>query len=48
MEQTAEGRMTRKKFDEKYESWKNHASYGNCHRLIKSMDGFVEKLFING
>lgn len=43
-----EGRMTRKKFDEKYESWKNHASYGNCHRLIKSMDSFVEKLFING
>ena len=44
----AEGRMTREKFDEKYESWKNHASHGNCHRLIKSMDCFVEKLFING
>jgi hypothetical protein len=23
-------------------------SHGNCHRLIKSMDSFVEKLFING
>lgn len=42
------GQMTRAKFDEKYASWKNHASHGNCHRLIESMDSFVEKLFING
>ena len=44
----AEGRMTRKKFDEKYESWKNHVSYGNCHKLVESMNCFVEELFING
>lgn len=44
----ASGQMTRAKFDEKYASWKNHASHGNCHRLIESMDSFVEKLFING
>ena len=43
-----EGKMTRQKFDEKYESWKNHASHGNCHKLIKAMDSFVEELFING
>lgn len=40
-----EGQMTREKFDEKYNSWKNHASHGNCHKLIKSMDGFVNELF---
>lgn len=44
----ASGQMTRAKFDEKYASWKNHASHGNCRRLIESMDSFVEKLFING
>lgn len=43
-----EDKMTRQKFDEKYESWKNHASHGNCHKLIKAMDSFVEELFING
>lgn len=39
------GKMTRKKFDEKYNSWKNHASHGNCYKLIQSMDLFVAKLF---
>lgn len=39
------GKMTRKKFDEKYTSWKNHASHGNCHKLITDMDKFVESLF---
>ena len=43
-----EGKMTRQKFDEKYESWRNHASHGNCHKLIQAMDSFVEELFING
>ena len=39
------GKMTRKKFDEKYASWKNHTSHGNCYKLICSMDKFVESLF---
>lgn len=39
------GKMTRKKFDEKYASWKNHASHGNCYKLLCSMDEFVESLF---
>lgn len=39
------GKMTRKKFNEKYEAWKNHASHGNCYKLITSMDTFVETLF---
>jgi len=40
------GKMTRKKFDEKYASWKNHASHGNCYKLISSMDQYVESLFV--
>lgn len=40
-----EGKMTREKFDEKYNSWRNHASHGNCYKLICSMDEFVESLF---
>lgn len=42
-----EGKMSREKFDEKYNSWKNHASHGNCYKLICSMDEFVESLFTN-
>lgn len=40
-----QGKMTRKEFNEKYEAWKNHASHGNCYKLICSMDKFVEELF---
>lgn len=41
----AAGKMTREKFDEKYASWKNYASHGNCYKLICNMDEFVETLF---
>ncbi len=40
-----EGKMTREKFNEMYESWKNHASHGNCYKLICEMDDFVKVLF---
>lgn len=40
------GKMSRAKFDEKYLSWKNHASHGNCYKLITEMDKFVESLFV--
>lgn len=43
--QVKAGQMTRNKFNEKYEAWKNHASHGNCYNLICSMDEFVEQLF---
>lgn len=39
------GKMSRKEFDERYEAWKNHASHGNCYKLICSMDKYVESLF---
>lgn len=38
------GKMERKRFDEIYQSWRNHASHGNCFKLIYNMDLFVEKL----
>lgn len=41
----AEGRLSEENFTERYNSWKNHASHGNCHKLIQSMDMFVDCLF---
>ena len=38
------GKMTERKFYEKYEAWKNHASHGNCIKLCHSMDLYVEEL----
>lgn len=39
-----DGKMTEKKFYEKYGAWKNHASHGNCKKLCYSMDLYVEEL----
>lgn len=39
-----DGRMERKRFDEIYQSWRNHASHGNCFKLIYEMDLFVDEL----
>lgn len=38
------GRMTEKKFYEKYNAWKNHALHGNCIKLCYSMDLYVKEL----
>lgn len=40
-----DGRMTQEKFNEIYTSWRNHASHGNCFKLICEMDLFVDELF---
>lgn len=40
-----DGRMTKEKFFESYESWKNHALHGNCIKLVYQMDKYVEELF---
>ena len=37
------GRMSEKKFYEKYNAWKNHALHGNCIKLCHSMDMFVKE-----
>lgn len=39
------GERTREKVDECYESWKNHASKGNSHQLLKRMDEYYESLW---
>lgn len=38
------GKMTEKKFFEKYGAWKNHALHGNCIKLCNSMDLYVKEL----
>ena len=38
------GKMSKKKFHEKYQAWRNHASHGNCYKLCQSMDLYVERL----
>ena len=38
------GKMTKKKFYEKYGAWKNHALHGNCIKLCHSMDLYVNEL----
>jgi len=38
------GKMTEKKFYEKYNAWKNHALHGNCIKLCHSMDLYVNSL----
>ena len=43
-----EGKMTEKKFYEKYNAWKNHASHGNCVKLCHSMDLYVKELLGGG
>ena len=37
-------RMTKQKFYEKYNAWKNHALHGNCIKLCHSMDLYVKEL----
>lgn len=38
------GKMTEKKFYEKYNAWKNHALHGNCIKLCHSMDLYIKEL----
>ena len=39
-----EERMTKDKFYEKYNAWRNHASHGNCIKLCHSMDIYVKEI----
>ena len=38
-----DGKLSEGKFRESYRSWKNHASHGNCVKLIKNMDEMVRR-----
>lgn len=42
------GKMTKEKFYERYNAWKNHALHGNCIKLCHSMDVYVEELLREG
>ena len=37
-------KMTKEKFYQKYNAWKNHALHGNCIKLCHSMDVYVKEL----
>ncbi len=39
------GRLSKEKFYESYNAWKNHISHGNCIKLAYEMDKCVEKMF---
>lgn len=38
-------KLTKEKFYESYNAWKNHISHGNCFKLGCEMDKYVEELF---
>lgn len=38
------GKLTLEQFEESYASWRNHASHGNCCKLIQSMDQYKQSL----
>ena len=40
----SEGKLPLEKFQSSYGSWKNHASHGNCHQLIKKMDDMTTSI----
>lgn len=39
------GKLSKDKFYESYNAWKNHISHGNCIKLRIEMDKYVEELF---
>lgn len=39
-----QGKMSQDKIEECYKSWRNHASKGNSHNLIKRMDDYYKTL----
>lgn len=39
------GKLSKEKFYESYNAWKNHISHGNCLKLGYEMDKYIEELF---
>ena len=39
------GKLSKEKFYESYNAWKNHISHGNCVKLGYEMDRYIEELF---
>lgn len=42
------GKLSREKFNESYNAWKNHISHGNCVKLGYEMDKYVKELLNGG
>lgn len=40
------GKLSREKFNESYNAWKNHISHGNCVKLGYEMDKYIEGLLV--
>ena len=40
------GKLSKEKFYESYNAWKNHISHGNCVKLGYKMDKYIEELFM--
>lgn len=40
----AAGEMTEKEYYERFDSWKNHASHGNCYNLINAMSKYAREI----
>jgi hypothetical protein len=39
------GKLSKEKFYESYNAWKNYISHGNCVKLGYEMDRYIEELF---
>ena len=39
------GKLSKEKFYESYNAWKNHISHGNCVKLAHEVDRYIEELF---
>ena len=39
-----EGKLNRKKFDECYQSWKAHADFGDCEKLVENLDKQINEI----
>ena len=39
------GKLSKEKFYESYNAWKNHISHGNCVKLGYKMDRYIDMLF---
>lgn len=42
------GKITKDDIDTSFESWKSHASHGNCYHLIKDMQEYYNNIFKDG
>lgn len=42
---TMQGKMTKEKVDECFNSWKAHIKYGNSYKLLKRMELYYNRLW---